>query len=268
MGRGRTTIHSDASRALKRARCTPSTSTIISASSTRDGRGIRRPVTGERRRRLFRLPPGALLKVGLYYLACWSVVAVIVGRSPATLAAVAGFALYTTIPLFVFLRWGGWPFYPRKVFRLFVLRVFWYTQLALPLVAGAGVIGVVIGAPFGRAIDGGRMGAAILAATLGVFIGIGYIGSRALVVRDVVAELPDLPPEFDGFRIVQLTDLHIGPHLSRRTPRARRARGRASGAPPDRGDRRHRRRPRRGSRGLREVLRIDARGVRRFPDRG
>jgi predicted MPP superfamily phosphohydrolase len=36
------------------------------------------------------------------------------------------------------------------------------------------------------------------------------------VVRDVVAELPDLPAEFDGFRIVQLTDLHIGPHLPRK----------------------------------------------------
>jgi uncharacterized protein len=35
------------------------------------------------------------------------------------------------------------------------------------------------------------------------------------VVRDVVAELPDLPAAYDGFRIVQLTDLHIGPHLSR-----------------------------------------------------
>jgi predicted MPP superfamily phosphohydrolase len=28
-------------------------------------------------------------------------------------------------------------------------------------------------------------------------------------------ELPDLPAEFDGFRIAQLTDLHLGPHLPR-----------------------------------------------------
>jgi predicted MPP superfamily phosphohydrolase len=128
---------------------------------------------------------------------------------------VIGFALYTTIPLFVFLRWGGWPFYPRKAFRLFVLRVFWYTQLLLPLVAGSALIGLIIGAPFGSALNGARIGATIAAVTVGVFIAIGYIGSRALAVRDVVAELPDLPPEFEGLRIVQLTDLHLGPHLPR-----------------------------------------------------
>jgi uncharacterized protein len=151
----------------------------------------------------------------MYFLVCWTVIAVLIGRSPGALAAVVFVALYTTIPLFVFLRWGGWPFYPGKAFRLLVLRVFWYVQLALPLIGGAGLIGLLAGAPFGHAIDGGRIGAAIIAVTLGIFVAIGYIGSRALVVRDVVAELPDLPPSYDGFRIVQLTDLHIGPHLSR-----------------------------------------------------
>jgi predicted MPP superfamily phosphohydrolase len=115
----------------------------------------------------------------------------------------------------VFLRWGGWPFYPRKAFRLFVLRVFWYTQLLLPLVAAAGLIGLVVGAIFGHAVDAGRAVASVTAVTVGVIIAVGYIGSRALVVRDVVAELPDLPPEFDGFRVAQLTDLHLGPHLPR-----------------------------------------------------
>ena len=167
------------------------------------------------RRRSFRLPPKALFKVGVYFAACWTVIAVLFGRTPAALAIVALVALYTTIPLFVFLRWGGWPFYPRKAFRLFVLRVFWYAQLALPLVAGAGLVGLLLGAPFGHAIDAGRAGAAVLAATLTGFIAIGYVGSRALVVREVIAELPELPQEFEGFRIAQLTDLHIGPHLSR-----------------------------------------------------
>jgi predicted MPP superfamily phosphohydrolase len=170
-------------------------------------------VSEERRRRSFRLPPRALFKVAAYFIACWSAVALVVGHSRPTLIGVIALALYTTIPLFVFLRWGGWPFYPRKAFRLFVLRVFWYTQLALPLTAGAAVIGFVTGAAFGHAVDGARIGATILAATLGVVIAIGYLGSRALVVRDVIAELPGLPPELDGFRIVQITDLHIGPHL-------------------------------------------------------
>jgi hypothetical protein len=169
----------------------------------------------EKRRRAFRLSPRALFKVALYFVVCWSMIALLVPRSPASLAVVLAVALYTTMPLLVFLRWGGWPFYPRKAFRLFVLRIFWYAQLALPLVAGAGLIGMLIGAPFGHSVDGGRLGAVILAGTLAVVIAIGYIGSRALVVRDVLAELPDLPLPFEGFRIVQLTDLHIGPHLPR-----------------------------------------------------
>ncbi|HET9425779.1 MAG TPA: metallophosphoesterase [Gemmatimonadaceae bacterium] len=169
----------------------------------------------DRGRRPFRVPPRALLKVALYFVACWSVLALLVSDSRAALAALLALALYTTIPLLVFLRWGGWPFYPGKAFRLFVLRVFWYAQLALPLVAGAGLVGLLAGAPFGRAMDVGRIAAATIAGTLTIFIGLGYLGSRALVVRDVLAELPDLPAEFEGFRIVQLTDLHIGPHLSR-----------------------------------------------------
>lgn len=169
----------------------------------------------EKRRRAFRLSPRALFKVAIYFIVCWSMIALLVPRSVPALAIVLIIALYTTIPLLVFLRWGGWPFYPRKAFRLFVLRVFWYAQLALPLVAGAGLVGLLVGAPFGAAIDGGRLGALILATTLTVVIAIGYVGSRALVVRDVLAELPDLPVEFDRFRIVQLTDLHIGPHLPR-----------------------------------------------------
>jgi len=143
------------------------------------------------------------------------VIALLAAQSTTALLVVTAFALYTTIPLFVFLRWGGWPFYPGKTFRLLVLRVFWYTQLLLPLVAASGLIGLIVGAPFGHALDGARIGATIAAVTVGVFIAIGYIGSRALAVRDVVAELPDLPPEFEGLRIVQLTDLHLGPHLPR-----------------------------------------------------
>jgi predicted MPP superfamily phosphohydrolase len=172
-------------------------------------------VTEARAPRAFRVPPRALAKVAAYFIACWGALGLVVGHSRGALAALLALALYTTIPLFIFLKWGGWPFYPRKIFRLFVLRVFWYTQLALPLTAGAALIGFVLGAPFGHAIDGARVGASILAVTLAVFIAIGYIGSRALVVRELVAELPNLPAELDGFRIVQLTDLHIGPHLSR-----------------------------------------------------
>lgn len=172
-------------------------------------------MTEDKRRRAFRLPRTALLKVGLYFLICWSGVAILATGHPYIEAAVVGLALYTSIPLFVFLRWGGWPFYPRKAFRLFVLRVFWYTQLALPLVAGAGLIGLLIGAIAGAPLAGARIGAAIIGTALAIVIAVGYLGSRTLVVREVIAELPDLPGEFEDFRIVQLTDLHIGPHLPR-----------------------------------------------------
>jgi predicted MPP superfamily phosphohydrolase len=49
-----------------------------------------------------------------------------------------------------------------------------------------------------------------------VLLVLGYIGTRRLVVRRVDADVPDLPSEFDGLRIVQLSDLHIGPHTNRR----------------------------------------------------
>lgn len=171
---------------------------------------------GGRRGRAFRVSRTALLKLAGYFLGCWGIVGVLAYGIPYAETIVVALALYTSIPLFVFLRWGGWPFYPRKAFRLFVLRVFWYTQLALPLVAGAGLIGLAIGALFGAPLMGGRIGAMIIGVTVGIFITIGYWGASALVVREVVAELPDLPKEFDGFRIAQLTDLHIGPHLPRR----------------------------------------------------
>jgi uncharacterized protein len=173
-------------------------------------------MSGDGRRRSFRVSPTALFKLGLYFVACWAMIAVLVPHTLGAESLVAAIALYTSVPLFVFLRYGGWPFYPRKAFRLFVLRVFWYTQLALPMVAASGLLGLLVGAPFGHALVGARIAAGIIAVTLGVFIAFGYLGANALVVRELVAELPDLPPEFDGFRIVQLTDLHVGPHLPRK----------------------------------------------------
>jgi predicted MPP superfamily phosphohydrolase len=49
-----------------------------------------------------------------------------------------------------------------------------------------------------------------------VVLGLGYIGSKRLVVRRVDVDVPNLPASFDGLRIVQLSDLHIGPHIPRR----------------------------------------------------
>jgi predicted MPP superfamily phosphohydrolase len=45
---------------------------------------------------------------------------------------------------------------------------------------------------------------------------LGYLGAGRLTVRSVEAEVPGLGAEFEGLRIVQLSDLHVGPHTSRR----------------------------------------------------
>ena len=39
---------------------------------------------------------------------------------------------------------------------------------------------------------------------------VGYVGTRRVVVRAIDATIPALPVEFDGLRIAQISDLHIG----------------------------------------------------------
>jgi hypothetical protein len=116
----------------------------------------------------------------------------------------------------VYLRSRGWPFYPNAAFRLLVVRPFLYANLLLPLVAGAGVLGALAGAPFGHALVAGRIAAIALLGAAALLLLVGYIGSGWLVVRYVDAYVPDLPASFDGLRIAQLSDLHVGPHTSRR----------------------------------------------------
>ncbi len=44
----------------------------------------------------------------------------------------------------------------------------------------------------------------------------GYIGSRLLRVKSLEAHFPHLPDGLIGLRIVQVSDLHVGPHTSTR----------------------------------------------------
>src|SRR4051812_22337974 len=156
-------------------------------------------------------------RVGVYLAACWLTIGVLAnGLFPHAVFAVAALALYTTLPLLAFIRWRGWPFYPGAAFRLLVVRPFWYTQLILPLVAAAGLIGLVVGAPFGHTLLVGRVLAGVVLAIVASVLALGYLGARRLVVRNVDAFMPGLAPEFDGLRIAQLSDLHVGPHTSRR----------------------------------------------------
>ena len=138
------------------------------------------------------------------------------GALPGGAWTVLALAIYTTVPLAIFLRWRGWPFYPKAAFRLLVIRPFWYTQLMLPLVTAGALVGLLIGVLFGDALAGGRIGALVVLAVCVLGLLAGYVGAKRLVVRQVDAEVPGLPAAFDGLRIVQLSDLHVGPHSSKR----------------------------------------------------
>ena len=156
-------------------------------------------------------------RVALYLGACWLTIGVLAdGLVPHAILVVVMVALYTTLPLLVFMRWRGWPFYPNAAFRLLVVRPFWYTQLMLPLVGVGATAGVLVGAVFGFPLVGGRIAAAIVIAVVGSLLMAGYLGSKSLVVREVDASIPGLPSEFDGLSIAQVSDLHVGPHTSRR----------------------------------------------------
>jgi uncharacterized protein len=156
-------------------------------------------------------------RVVAYFAAAWGTIAVLAtGLFPDALLVTVAVAAYFTTPLVIFLRRRGWPFYPKAAFRLFVVRPFLYANLMLPLVAGAGLVGMLGGAPFGHALDAGRALALVVVAVLAIAFLVGYAGSHWLVVRHVDAFVPSLPASFDGLKIAQLSDLHIGPHTSRR----------------------------------------------------
>jgi uncharacterized protein len=156
-------------------------------------------------------------RLGVYLGACWLTIGALAnGLFPYAVLVVAAIALYTALPLAVFARWRGWPFYPNAAFRLLVVRPFWYTQLLLPLVSGAGALGVLTGALFGAPLIGGRIAAATVLVLCASLLLAGYLGSKQLVVRRVEASIPELAPEFDGLTIAQVSDLHVGPHTSRR----------------------------------------------------
>jgi predicted MPP superfamily phosphohydrolase len=53
-------------------------------------------------------------------------------------------------------------------------------------------------------------------ASSGVATGVGYVAARRRpTVDEVELRVPDLPADLDGFRIIQVSDMHIGPTLKR-----------------------------------------------------
>jgi uncharacterized protein len=174
-----------------------------------DGRTPRRPRGGRGGRILARFLA--------YQIASWSVLGVVTrDLGWGAPVGVALIALYTTIPLLLFVKWRGWPFYPGAAFRVFVVRAVLYSQLVLPFAAAAAVLGMLIGIPFGHSLLFGRLASGGVVGATALVLLAGYFGSRRLVVREVDASVPELPAAFDGVRIAQISDLHVGPQTSRR----------------------------------------------------
>ncbi len=151
------------------------------------------------------------MRAFIYDIFCWSVIALLVPGGRWWVLAVA---VLTTAPLVAFYARRGWRRYPTAAFRLFVVRPVLYVQLALPLVSVAGIVGLGIGAIVGAPMAGGRIAATIVLGVLLVLFAFGYVGSKLLVVRDVRVSVPNLPSEFDGLTIAQISDLHVGPQTS------------------------------------------------------
>src|SRR5438045_1016447 len=99
-----------------------------------------------------------VVRLVTYFVVVWgTIVALCGGLFPHARLLAFALAVYTTIPVLVLMRWRGWPFYPTAAFRLFVVRPFWYTQLLLPVVSAAGLLGLLIGAPVGHALAVGQL---------------------------------------------------------------------------------------------------------------
>ena len=130
-------------------------------------------------------------------------------------AVAAGMAA-AALPVWTFIRGMRGELYPSAVTRLLILRPFWYAMLFMPLLAIVTLLGATLGLPFGASGVAGRWalgGGAALAAVAAIA---GYAGARRLVVRRLEVRMPRLPAAFDGLRVVQISDLHVGPHTSKR----------------------------------------------------
>ncbi len=129
---------------------------------------------------------------------------------------VAGLGATVALPVWTLARGFRCNAYPSAASRLFVLRPFWYAMLFMPVLAAATLLGGVLGLPFAMSGPTGRWALGLTAALLAIASLVGYAGSRRLAVRSLAVRMPRLPHPFHGLRVVQLSDLHVGPHTSRR----------------------------------------------------
>jgi predicted MPP superfamily phosphohydrolase len=158
-----------------------------------------------------------LLVLLLWSAAWWSVIgALLHALLPGGWLTVLAAALVCLAPLPVLLRSRSRGIYPSALRRVWLNRPFWYIQLFLPLLAAAGLIGTLAGLLFGAGGTAGRWALGLGVLLLAGLALVGYLGSRRLTVRRLDVHFDPLPSGLDGMRIVQLSDLHVGPHTSRR----------------------------------------------------
>lgn len=135
------------------------------------------------------------------------------------LSVLAMAGIVTVVPFSLFIVSRARRIYPGRLFRLTVFRFLWYSHFLLLLSMLAGVAGAVAGA-IGAAAglgwesvgDWGRIAMGLAAAVFVVGMVAGYWGSRQLVVTDLEVTHAALPTAFDGLRVVQISDVHVGPH--------------------------------------------------------
>lgn len=124
--------------------------------------------------------------------------------------------LLLVLPVVAIIRGMGGGAYPSAFTRIWIFRPFWYAQLTLLALAVAGLVGMIAGLPFGAPGTAGRWAMAAMGAVVLIGGAWGYAGTRRLVVRPLDVRFAGLPPGLEGMRIVQLSDLHVGPHTSKR----------------------------------------------------
>jgi predicted MPP superfamily phosphohydrolase len=134
---------------------------------------------------------------------------------PGGWGAIFGGWVLSVVPLFVLFRNITTGRYPSALTRVLLFRAFWYVQLLMLALALAAAAAFLAGLPFGVSRDAGRWVIFVGGLTLVTLALWGYAGSRRLVVRQLELSPLNLPRELAGLRIVQLSDLHVGPQTSR-----------------------------------------------------
>jgi uncharacterized protein len=101
-------------------------------------------------------------------------------------------------------RWIAWPSSVWMGFAFFLLVGFLLTDL----------VGVVLGA---ASVEAARVQALVVVALATTAVALGVADARrGPAVARIAVTLPRWPAALDGFRVVQISDVHIGPILDRR----------------------------------------------------